>query len=116
MSYTALSLAKAHLGMAHSDDDTLIQQCLDAAEFHCAAIMGRRRISDIQDVPWLVGDDTISSDTSDGSQTVPPSVIQAVLLYCSDFYENRQVTSQGSFYRNPAADSLLHFQRIGLGV
>ena len=116
MSYTALSLFKSHLGLIHSDDDTLDQQCLDAAEFHCAALMGRRRISDIQDVPWIVSDDSISSDMSDGSATVPATVIQAILMYGADFYENRQMASPGSFYRNPAADALLHFQRIGLGV
>lgn len=47
---------------------------------------------------------------------VPKAVKQAVLLYIGDFYENREATS-GSIYeikRNPAAESLLWQDRVGI--
>lgn len=116
MAYVPLADAKAYLAVIGDDDDAVIAQCLDAAEFHCAALMGRRSISDIQAVPWIVSDDSLSSDSGDGSAVVPPSVVMAVLMYCADFYENRGVSMTAALSRNPAADSLLHMHRIGLGA
>lgn len=108
MSYVTLLVAKAHLAIVLSDDDALIQQCLDASESHCASLMNRAEISDTQPVatPWV----------SPGG-TVPKAVVQAVLLYMAEFYENRAVSVIGlSVTRCPAADALLHFHRVGLGV
>jgi hypothetical protein len=102
-------LTKAHLAVIHSDDDTYIQQCLDAAEAHCAAIMNRTAIADAQPAgsEWLATPDDV----------VPKPVVQAILAYCAEFYEHRTAGVTGTIYtRMPAADALLHFQRLGLGV
>lgn len=108
MSYVSLEVAKAHLAVVLPDDDTLIQQCVDAAESHCASFMNRTEISDTQppETPW---------SSPDGN--VPKAVVQAVLLYTAEFYEVRGVSVIGlSVTRSPTADTLLHFHRVGLGV
>ena len=108
MSYVTLEVAKSHLAVVLPDDDSLIQQCVDAAESHCASLMNRPEISDTQPVatPWV---------SPDGK--VPKAVVQAVLLYTAEFYEVRGVSVIGlSVTRSPTADALLHFHRVGLGV
>lgn len=108
MSYVTLELAKQHLAMMHDDDDVLIQQCIDAAESQCASIMNRDEIADMQpsEIPW----ETPSGD-------VPPSVVQAVLLYMAEFYEQRTVGVVGTIYTEiKTANALLHFHRVFLGI
>jgi hypothetical protein len=113
MSYVTLSLAKSHLAVIGSADDTLIQQCLDAAESYCASYMGRNAISDIHDCPWIVFNDCNSYSASESEvTTVPAAVVQAVLIYTAEFYENRTLATQGV----PLANALLHMHRVGLGV
>lgn len=108
MSYVTLDMAKAHLAVIHADDDTLIQQCLDAAEAHCAAIMNRESIADVQPT----GKDWLATPPN----VVPKPVVQAILMYCAEFYEQRNVGVTGTIYtRMPTADALLHFQRLALG-
>ena len=115
MSYVTLAEAKAHLVVIHSDDDTLIQQCLDAAEAYAADYMGRAAIADAQHCPWRGGNDCTSSSESE-PQTVPASVVQAILMVCADLYENRRSTYAGQATENPIAKQMLHFHRVGLGV
>ena len=109
MSYVSLVDAKAHLAVIHADDDALIQQCLDAAEAHCCALMNRTAIVDVQPVgqEWLATPDDV----------VPKTVVQGILLYCAELYENRSVGITGTIYsRIPTADALLHMQRRALGI
>lgn len=111
MSYVDLALAKKHLAQPHDDDDDLIQQCIDAAEAYAADFMGRASIDDVIDPPWL------PATEPDSTQTVPATVIQAVLILVGEYYENRQQGYVGaSVSISPTVESLLHFQRIGLGV
>ena len=109
MSYVPLVDAKAHLAVIHADDDAYIQQCIDAAEAHCASLMNRTAIVDVQpaDQDWYATPGNI----------VPKPVVQAVLLYVGEFYENRSVGITGTIYsRIPTADALLSMQRRCLGI
>jgi hypothetical protein len=116
MSYVDLSLAKAHLAMVQDDDDILIQQCLDAAEAHAASLMNRPGITDAQEHPWS-SPGYGSSESSNSGSVVPPSVIQGILMYAADFYENRTANITGTIVaRVPTADALLHMHRVGLGA
>lgn len=114
MSYVTLAEAKAHLAVIHSDDDAVIQQCLDAAEDYAAAYMGRAAIADAQHCPWRGGNDCTSSSESE-PQTVPPAVVQAILMLCAGYYEDRAATLDAAKPENPAVARMLHFHRVGLG-
>ncbi len=47
---------------------------------------------------------------------LPPAVEQAVLLLVGDFYALREAQVSGTILvQNPAAESLLHFYRVGMG-
>lgn len=114
MSYVDISLAKAHLALSHSADDVLVQQCLDAAEAHCAKWMNRSVIADPQDRPWSAAS---ASSSSESGSVVPASVIQAVLIYTGEFYEQRLRGISGTIYAvMPTADALLAPYRIGHGI
>lgn len=114
MSYVTLLEAKAHLLVFHDMDDVLIQQNIDAAEVHCASIMNRPRIEDNPRVSWqhnLCIEDRTSEDM------VPRSVVQAILLFVGDFYENRTQQVVGTIIAtNPSAENLLWPTRIGMGI
>lgn len=47
---------------------------------------------------------------------VPESVILAMKLVLTDMYENRAAQQWTQIFENPAADRLLHLNRVGLGV
>jgi len=47
---------------------------------------------------------------------VPESIILAMKLLITDFYENRASQQWQQLYSNPAADRLMHSYRVGLGV
>ena len=116
MSYVTLEQAKAHLLVIHDADDALIQQNIDAAEAYAANYMNRQAIADKPVYPWrklwTVGQ--VLSETPD---PVPKSVVQAVSLLTSDFYENRTVGIVGTiFTTNPSAENLLWQYRVGMGI
>lgn len=46
----------------------------------------------------------------------PPSVVVAIKLILTDFYENRGAQQWQQVYRNPTADMLMYSYRVGLGV
>lgn len=111
MSYVDLSLAKSHLAVYHNEDDEYIQQCIDSAEDYALSYMGRAELADVIDPPWL------PATEPDSNQTVPRSVVQAILILVGGYYENRQNQFVGTIVTSsPTADNLLHFQRIGLGI
>lgn len=132
MSYVTLEQAKAHLLVIHDSDDELIQQNIDAAEAYAANYMNRPDIDDdpvnpwarnrgtlcewkqpLKQVPCVCPEPVVSSEPSD---PVPKSVVQAILLLVCDYYENRTVGVAGAFNTNPAADNLLWQNRIGMGI
>lgn len=88
MSYVSLALAKNQLQVIHAFDDEIIQHYLEASESWCAHYMNREAITDAQIYPWVIGYDSCTQ-VSQVSATVPKSVVQAVLLKLTDFYENR---------------------------
>lgn len=100
MSILTLTEAKLHLRVDGSAEDALIQDCIDAADDHIAQYLGRS-------VPWV--------DATSQPVAIPASVKQAAKLLVGDYYANRE--SQGDkMERNAAADYLLHFYRVGIGV
>lgn len=105
MSVVTLSQAKAHLEVIGDDQDDKIQGYIDAAERYAEQFMGREL------GPWE------EPDSSSSEPPVPADVVQAILLLVADFYEHREAAFVGTIYtRNPAAESLMHFHRKGLGV
>lgn len=99
-----LAEAKAHLYVIHGADDLLITDCILAAGDYVAQYLGRA-------VPWL--------DDADPpvEVAVPGSIKHAAKLLVGDYYENRSALVVGTIVsKNPAAENLLHFYRVGLGV
>lgn len=119
MSYVSLEEAKRHLYVTHDQDDTLIQAYIDAAESYAASFMNRSSIDGPQECPWHVGPgcDDCSSEPASSEPGVPAGVKQAVMLLIGDYYNLREAQITGTILTaNPAADALLHFHRVGLGV
>lgn len=120
MSYVTLAQAKAQLLVIHDADDEHIQLLIDAAESYCASYMNRPAITDYQECGWYVGGrrpSALEVSSSETPQTVPKSVVQAVLLTLTDFYENRSTGVVGTiFTTNPATTALLDQQRVGMGI
>lgn len=121
MSYVSLAEAKKHLEVFHNSDDALIQINIDAAESYAASFMNRRAITDEQECPWLVADGCVcevsSEPSSEPGSVVPAAVKQAILLLVGEYFENRTQGVTGTIYTKlPAAEALLHFHRVGLGV
>jgi hypothetical protein len=113
MSYVTLATAKKQLEVIHSADDNFIQLCLDAAESYAAEFMGRDGIYDGQ--AWRDTGEATSDASSDGD-VVPKAVEMAILLIAADFHEHRTQTANGSMTKLPAAEQMLHFYRLRLGV
>ena len=99
-----LAEAKAHLYVIHDASDADITACISAAEDYIAQFLGRA-------VPW-----------DDGAEPpvevpVPASIKQACKLLVGDYFENREAVVVGMIVaKNPTAESLLHFYRVGLGA
>jgi Phage QLRG family, putative DNA packaging. len=117
MSYVTLAEAKAHLLVIHNFDDTLIQQNIDAAEAYAANYMNRPAIEDNPHCTWLRNQPVPAVTSSEPNDPVPKSVVQAILLLTADYWENRTATIVGTIATpNPAAENLLWFHRIGMGI
>jgi hypothetical protein len=113
MSYVSLDDAKKWMEVFITSDDDIIQQSIDGAESYAAQYMGRLGIYDGQDWEDL---DSPSESSSSGDM-VPPSVVQAILFITADDYEYRTQTIVGTIANKlPAAEQMMHFYRIGLGV
>lgn len=116
MSYVTLEQAKAHLLVIHDFDDELIRQNIDAAEAYAANYMNRPRIEDNPACTWLRNKEPAVT-SSEPNDPVPKSVVQAILLLVTDYWENRTVSIVGTIVsQNPAAENLLWFHRIGIGI
>lgn len=132
MSYVTVEQAKMHLLVIHDADDELIQQNIDAAEMYAANYMNRPDIADDPVNPWRRNQGSLAdwlrpvndcrpyqpaAVSSEEPDPVPKSVVQAVLLLTSDFYENRTVGVVGTIFTdNPAAHNLLWPHRVGMGI
>lgn len=117
MSIISLADARAHLAVIHSDDDALIQGCIDAAEAYAANYMNRPPLADPQVVPWVgQGAAEDSSSSSSSEPLVPADVRQAVLMLVGEYYEHRTQGVTTGYTKLPAVESILHFHRVGLGL
>ncbi|MCX4186769.1 head-tail connector protein [Methylophaga sp. OBS4] len=114
MSYVDLSLVKSQAAIYHDADDVWIQGKIDSAEAEAASYMNRPRISDHQSVPWIVSNIDVDSGSSETLNTVPATVVQAIIMVVLDGISDRE--KGGSLADNPGAMSLLFQHRIGLGV
>ena len=112
MSIVTLARAKAHVRVTHDFDDEQLQHYIDAAEDYAARYMGRESLEDL-----LIEPDSDSDQSSEEAPRLPASVEQAVLLLVGDYYALREAQVTGTILtQNPAAESLMHFYRIGLGA
>lgn len=107
MSITTLAEAKAHLRVDSTDEDTLIQLYLNAAEKAAANQLNRNLYAS-----------SVGSDT-DGL-VMTDAVKAAVLLLVGHWYDNREAVTavQGTNIKElPLAFTwLLDQERIGMGV
>lgn len=115
MSYVTLEQAKAHLLVIHDSDDDLIMQNIDAAEAYAANYMNRPAIEDNPHCTWL-RNQPVPVVSSEPQDPVPKSVVQAILLLVGDYYENRTAQVTTALTPNAAAENLLWFHRIGMGI
>lgn len=85
MSVVQLADMKAHLNVTFTDDDTLIQACIDAAESYISA--------------FCTGPTPTCSDAPTPPtwplNPMPPAVLQAIKLLVAHLYENREATLVG---------------------
>ena len=87
MSYTPLTLFKQHVRADDfSEDDTYLQQCLDAAEAMVVRATHRTAAELIS--------------MNDGAH-LPPELVQAVMLVAGSFYDHREDDSSTQYYTIP---------------
>ena len=96
---------KLHLRLpldVDSELDAQLNDMEDAAVDYASQFLNRS-------IPW---------QDSEGSEVpVPASIRQALLLIVGDFFENREAqNTQSQYHQNPAAERLMHFYRVELGI
>lgn len=102
MEYVTLDRAKAHLGMDHDEDDTLISAYISAASgavknyLKSASAYEVERDSNDDPVLDSNGDPVYARD-SNGAKEVRLEVQQAVLLLIGYFYKNRDENPDNAF-------------------
>ena len=104
MAVLTLDEIKQHLRMELDDDsrDAELISLEAAAVDHAAQYIGRP-------IPW--------KDEADQDVPVPASIKSAVKLFIADLDQHRENTVVGATFANRrAAENLLHFYRVGMGV
>ena len=104
MPVLTLDEIKTHLRIELEDDSRNAELLsLEAAAVdHAAQFIGRS-------IPWL--------DELDAPVNVPASVKAAIKLFIADLDQHRENTVVGVTYSSrQAAESLLHFYRVGMGI
>ncbi|HEK1482710.1 TPA: phage gp6-like head-tail connector protein [Pseudomonas aeruginosa] len=102
MMYVTMERAKAHLGMDHDEDDTLISAYISAASgavknyLKSASAYEVERDSNDDPVLDSNGDPVYARD-SNGAKEVRLEVQQAVLLLIGFFYKDRDENPDGAF-------------------
>lgn len=102
MMYVTLERAKAHLGMDHDEDDTLISAYITAAS---GAVKNYLKSASAYEVERDSNDDLVLDSNGDpvyardssGSKEVRLEVQQAVLLLIGFFYKDRDENPDGVF-------------------
>ena len=104
MAVLTLDEIKQHLRMELDDAsrDAELESLEAAAVDHAAQYIGRP-------IPW--------TDSLGGSAPVPESIKAAIKLIIADLDQHRENTVVGTTTTNRrAAESMLHFYRVGLGI
>lgn len=104
MAVLTLDEIKQHLRMELDDAsrDAELESLEAAAVDHAAQYIGRP-------IPWT---DSLGADVP-----VPPSIKSAIKLIIADLDQHRENTVVGTIVANrKAAEALLHFYRVGLGI
>ncbi|MFL3604301.1 head-tail connector protein [Pseudomonas aeruginosa] len=102
MMYVTLERAKAHLGMEHDEDDTLISAYISAAsgavKNYLKSASAYEVERDSNDDPALDSNgDPVYARDSNGAKEVRLEVQQAVLLLIGFFYKDRDENPDGAF-------------------
>lgn len=116
MEYVTLERAKAHLGMDHDEDDTLISAFISAAS---GAVKNYLKSASAYEVERDSNDDPVMDSNGDpeyvrdssGDKVVALPVQQATLLLIGYFYKDRDENSDGAFaqgYLPPPVTALLY--------
>lgn len=116
MEYVTLDRAKAHLGMDHDEDDTLISAYISAAS---GAVKNYLKSSSAYEVERDSNDDPIQDSNGDpeyvrdssNDKVVALPVQQATLLLIGYFYKDRDENPDGAFaqgYLPPPVTALLY--------
>lgn len=104
MSVLSIEELRAQLRLCADDNsqDEWLRQLEEQALDYASNFLGRP-------IPW---------QDEDGAEVpVPPSVKRALLLLVADFDQFRENTVTGAVVTNrKAAETMLHFYRVGLGV
>jgi len=104
MTVLTLDEIKTHLKIELDDasrDAELSQFELEAVDY-CAQYIGRT-------IPWL--------DDLGAAVDVPASIKRAMLLLIADYDQVRENTAVGvSIAKTEAAENILHFYRVGMGI
>lgn len=95
----SLSVAKEHLRVSNSIEDSLITLFIHAAGDYIATFLN-------QNIPGL----------DDSPVNVPFAIQAACLLTVADMYENREGAGEKEIKENPAVMRLLYPYRVEIGV
>lgn len=113
MSIIELSVAKQHLRIDESDEDTIVQLYLDAAEEVASEYIGRKFFKDATCLEQAIANDT----SLDSPIVINNSITTAVLLITGHLYMNREAVTPGVLTEMPlGAIHLLQPFRINLGA
>ena len=99
-----LSEIKTHLRIEQNEDaeNEYLNDLADAVHDYVQNYLNR-------DVPW--------KDEDGQDVPIPAGVKHAALLIIGDLYEHREAKFVGTIVTdNRAADALLHFHRVGIGI
>lgn len=94
-----LTEAKDHLRVNHTSEDTLIERMINGAVAYAENFINR-------EIPGK----------QDPAGEIPADIKDAILLIIADRYENREAAGAEQLYKNPAAENILHFYRVNMGI
>lgn len=111
MSYVTIDQAKDFLRVIHTDDDSLIQSLLDAAEEEAKRFLNR---SQLPTLPHDFPESSSSEDVPSDGDPVVADVQVAIMILVQARYEGDTPEHQAAMRRN--AETLLMPYRVDIGV
>jgi hypothetical protein len=116
MSYVTLQQVKDALRQTHSEDDTLLQRLIDAAESECLRFLGRTELPTLPlEYPVDSDGDLVSSEveTPSSEDPVAPDVVNGIIMIVIGDYDGNP-TERDKMRRT--AEQMWIPYRIGMGV